>query len=153
MKKSELRSLIREEIKKSIAQMYGSDEEIQKSVNKIFKTGNSSKSNTLGLPLEKLSGYDKLPNTRAEADLSSRNYILLPSLRNTGAKTYIYSKEEAQEWSNNFIDQYGIDGDKILFINTNTGADVINSPGYKGDKESTSKSISSFYDRLNYKGD
>ena len=51
------------------------------------------------------------------------------------------------------IEKYGVDGDKILFAKTNTGFDVINSPGYKGDKESTSKSISSFYDKLGFKGD
>lgn len=147
MKKSELKAIIKEEI----AKMYGSDDAIQSSVNKIFGT-KSGKENIFGLPLEKLEGYDKLPNTRAEANLSSRNYIFLPSIENPGsATTYIHSKEEAQEWAEKFKNKFGIDDDVIRFEKDKIGNfKVINSPKYNEEAGIESKVASSFYDKLKF---
>ena len=144
MKKSELKAIIKEEI----AKMYGSDDAIQRSVNKIFGT-KSGKENILGLPLERLEDYNRLPDTKSEANLSSRNYMYLPSVTKPDAETQIYSKEQAQEWLRSFMTQFGAEGDVVRFAK----GQVVNSPKFDEFRNAGKASIASFYDKLKYKGD
>ena len=144
MKKSELKAIIKEEI----AKMYGNDDAIQRSVNKIFGT-KSGKENILGLPLERLEDYNRLPDTKSEADLSSRNYMYLPSVTKPDAETQIYSKEQAQEWVRDFMNKFGAEDDIVRIAN----GQVTNSPKFDEFRNAGKASIASFYDKLKYKGD
>jgi hypothetical protein len=147
MKKSELKAIIKEEI----AKMYGSDDAIQKGVERAFRftPPTSGKGNVLGLPLERLEDYNRLPDTKSEADLSSRNYMYLPSVTKPDAETQIYSKEQAQEWLRSFMTQFGAEGDVVRFAK----GQVVNNPKFDEFRNAGKASIASFYDKLKYKGD
>lgn len=147
MKKSELKALIKEEI----AKMYGSDDAIQRSVNKVFGTKQSSpsKKNIFGLPLERLEDYNRLPNTKANADLSSRNYMYLPSTTKPDADIQIYSKEQAQEWVRDFMSKFGAEDDIVRIAN----GQVTNSPKFDEFRKSGKAGVASFYDKSEFKGD
>jgi hypothetical protein len=154
MKKSELRQIIQEEIK-AVLEI---DNEVNRTINDKFKEKMGFKSpeggsnNKMGLPLEKLPGYSKLP----EEGNSGDDRITLPNLTIADAGINIYSKEKAKEWEMKFMKKWGLapGEDKIRF-STKIPFNIINaSDKYNKWKAGEIMTKGAAYDKLgSYKGD
>jgi hypothetical protein len=105
----------------------------------------------MGLPLEKLPGYSKLP----EEGNSGDDRITLPNVTIADAGINLYSKEKVKEWEMEFMKKWGLKPgeDKIRF-SSKIPYKVINaSDKYYKWKSGETAAASSFYDKLGYKGD
>lgn len=143
MKKSDLRNIIKEEIKSILE----AEDPINISLKKAmgFEKPEGGEGNRIGLPLEKLPNYKKL---------ESGGTIKLPSIDDANSSNLISSIDDAKEWVNNFIKKWGIDnGNTVRFRNIEGGLEVTNSKKYNDWKKDAKKQIASFYKSLKYKGD
>jgi hypothetical protein len=116
MKKSELKKLIKEEIKSVLEAEDPSMSGLKKAMGFEKSSGEGNK---MGLPLEKLPGYDTLDNG---------GQIMLPDTSDPDASVMISSKDRAKEWLDTFMKKYGVEGNTVRFKTIVKGKyDVINS--------------------------
>lgn len=156
MKKSELKQLIREEIKNALE---GVNDDIEAKFSKMVmgdKPKTSGPGNRMMFSLETLPGYTDLAATRKEADMIGGPKISLPSIDDSNSYTTIFSKADAQEWVDGFTRKFGINPGqtKIKFAMDTIGRpEVINSDKFKEWKRKGEAAIQSFYDKSEYTGD